>query len=172
MFNRDGVCGFNNTKSTPLELTLKRLLVENIMEEVPTPKTTNPLLRARASPRKLSTKNSLPPEIPSTVISSLTAESRSQTNKAQIEGVDLNKLNIDVFYPTISEMIFGATSIAQKPVKSMIDTEFANGAKLFAFKLHHLGTQWHNNDNENDTKETDDLFISSFIIDIENGNVF
>lgn len=170
MFNRDGVCGFNNTKSTPLEFTLKKLLVENIMEEVPTPKSTNPLLRTRASPRRPSAKD--PPEIPSTVTSSLSEESCSKTNKAHIEGVDLNKLDIDVFYPTIVEMIFGAISIAQKPVKSMIDAEFANGAKLLAFKLHHLGTEWRDNENSDSTKEAEDLFISSFIIDVANGNVF
>lgn len=171
MFNRDGFCGLNTTQSTPLELTLKKLLVENIMEEVPTPKTTNPLLRTRAR-KPSTTKDPLPAEIPSTVTSPLTAESRAQTNKARLEGVDLNKLGIDVFYSTLSEMIFGAISIAQKPVKSMIDTQFANGVKLLSFKLHHLGTDWHDEkSSDSDKKDAEDLFISSFIIDLKNGNV-
>ncbi|KAH9403026.1 hypothetical protein TYRP_015792, partial [Tyrophagus putrescentiae] len=141
MFNRDGICGFSNIKSKPLELTLKKLLVQNIMEEVPTPKTaTNPLLRARASPA-MQAKKPLS-EIPSSVTATLSAESRSKTDKAHIRGVDLSKLEMDVFNSTLAEMIFGAISIAQKPLKSMIDARYVNGAKLCAFKLHHLGTEW------------------------------
>ena len=165
MFNRDGICGFSNIKSKPLELTLKKLLVQNIMEEVPTPKTaTNPLLRARASPA-MQAKKPLS-EIPSSVTATLSAESRSKTDKAHIRGVDLSKLEMDVFNSTLAEMIFGAISIAQKPLKSMIDARYVNGAKLCAFKLHHLGTEWYDG---SDPLQAEDLYISSFIIDATNG---